>query len=210
MIELRLNLASDINRACEQANEKADEAIGFAKLAGTLLLEAKAALPHGEWLPWLEANVWVTPRQAQRYMQVAQGRPLPVRSLASTSLETVSSETAKTTPVSHLEVDAPRLFAGDADAAEFVPAAGYCYAVILPDTTVYAVEPSLKHPGYFFVSKMDAATDMVDYTRRPVAAGWVEVNLQYFGLENPSAVEWRMKPSAGVLEALDTFPGCAA
>lgn len=205
MTELRLNLASDINRACEQANDKADEAIGFAKLAGTLLLEAKTALPHGDWLPWLEANIWVTPRQAQRYMQVAQGRPLPIRAVPRVSIfkPFEDAPTPKTTPVSHLEVDAPRLFPGGPDAAEFVPEAGYC-------TTIYAVEPSLKHPGYFFVSKMDAATDMVDYTRRPVSAGWVEVNLQYYGLENPSAAEWRTLPSAGVLEALDTFPGCAA
>lgn len=199
MNTLRINLAADINRHHELACLRADEAINHAAEAGKLLLEAKAAISHGQWLPWLEENIWVPPRQAQRYMQVAQGRPLPIRAIS-----------PKTTPVSHLEVDAPRLVAGDPDAAEFVPEAGHCYAVILPDTTVFAVEPSLKHPGYFFVSKMDAGTDMVEHTRRPVGAGWVEANLQYYGLEKPSAAEWRIKTSAGVLEALDTFPGCAA
>ncbi|WP_218510618.1 DUF3102 domain-containing protein [Variovorax sp. dw_308] len=206
MTELRLNIAADINRFHELACKRAEEAVDHAKQAGLLLLEAKAALKHGEWLPWLEQNIFVSARQVQRYMQVAQGRPLPIKAPCSPTTPALP----KNDTVSHLEVDAPRLFPGGPPAAEFVPEAGHCYAVVLPDTTVYAIEPSLKHPGYFFVSKMDAATDMVDYTRRPVSAPWVEANLQYYGLENPAAADWRMKPSAGVLEALDTFPGCAA
>ncbi|OUM01653.1 DUF3102 domain-containing protein [Variovorax sp. JS1663] len=202
---LRLNIASDINRHHELACLRADEAINHAAEAGKLLLEVKAALKHGEWLPWLEENIFVSARQVQRYMQVAQGRPLPLRALV-----TKPKPQANAKPVSHLVVDAPRLFPGGPPVAEFVPEAGQCYAVILPDTTVFAVEPSLKHPGYFFVSKMDATTDVVDYTRRPVAAAWVEVNLQYFGLENPASAAWRTKPSAGVVEALGTFPECAA
>lgn len=204
MNDLRINMAADINRLHELANKSADEAIDYAKQAGLLLIEAKAALKHGEWLPWLEANVFVTPRQVQQYIQVAQRRPLPARTLAS------KPAPANATPVSHIEVDAPRLFPGDPDAAEFVPEGGFVYAVVLTDTTVFAVEPSLKHPGYFFVSKMDAATDMAVYTRRPVGVAWVEGNLQYYGLAKPSAAAWRTLPSAGVLEALDTFPGCAA
>jgi hypothetical protein len=204
MSQVRLNLAADINRLHELANQRADEAIEHAKAAGLLLLEAKAAVPHGEWLGWLETNVFVTPRQVQRYMRVAQGKPLPIRA------ERPIAPPAKNDTVSHLEVDAPRLFPGDPDAADFVPEAGYCYSHVMPDTTIYVVEPSIKHPGYFFVSKMDAATDMVDYTRRPVAADWVEANLEYFGLSEPATAKWLMKPSAGVLEALETFPGCAA
>lgn len=195
MSQIRTGLASEINQFHELACRRAGEAIEHAKQAGRLLLEAKGALKHGEWLPWLEQNILVSPRQAQRYMQVAQGRALSLRSI-------------KSDKVSHLEVDAPRLFAGVPDTAEFVPEAGQCYAVVLPDTTVYAVEPSLKHPGYFFVSKMDGATDMVEHTRRPVGAAWVETNLKYYGLKNPAAMNWRTKPSPGVLEALETFPGC--
>lgn len=198
MNNIRTDLAADINRFHELACLRAEEAIDHAKQAGLLLLEAKAALKHGEWLPWLQQNIFVSARQVQRYMQVAQGRALPLRSLV------------KSDKVSHLEVDAPRSFAGSPDPADFVPDAGYCYAVALPDTTVYAVEPSFKHPGFFFVSKMDAATDMVEHTRRPVGAAWVETTLRYYGLNHPAATEWRTKPSAGVLEALDTFPECAA
>ena len=38
---------------------------------GRRLIEAKALLPHGEWLPWLEANTEVIPRQSQKYMRLA-------------------------------------------------------------------------------------------------------------------------------------------
>jgi protein gp37 len=40
--------------------------------AGTKLCEAKALLPHGEWLPWLRKHVEMTERVAQYYMQLAQ------------------------------------------------------------------------------------------------------------------------------------------
>ena len=43
--------------------------------AGELLIEAKAQLKHGEWLPWLENNCTMSERTAQLYMRLAQRRP---------------------------------------------------------------------------------------------------------------------------------------
>lgn len=40
---------------------------------GARLIEAKAQLGHGEWLPWLEEKVEFSPRTAQRFMKLAQG-----------------------------------------------------------------------------------------------------------------------------------------
>ena len=39
---------------------------------GQRLIEAKAMLPHGEWLPWLNEQVEFSDRQAQRFMRLAQ------------------------------------------------------------------------------------------------------------------------------------------
>lgn len=39
---------------------------------GQRLIEAKAMLPHGEWLPWLTEQVEFSERQAQRFMKLAQ------------------------------------------------------------------------------------------------------------------------------------------
>ena len=52
-----VSLASDINREHQFAFGKAREALEHARRAGELLIQAKAGVPHGEWLPWLAANV---------------------------------------------------------------------------------------------------------------------------------------------------------
>jgi hypothetical protein len=76
-------LAAEINREHELACAHAGTAIEHARLAGALLLQVKDALPHGQFLPWIEENIAVTPRQAQRYMAAALGKPLPVRAIKS-------------------------------------------------------------------------------------------------------------------------------
>ncbi|WP_399696576.1 DUF3102 domain-containing protein [Xenophilus sp.] len=216
---LRQNLAAEINKFCELAHDKADEAINYAMQAGKLLLEAKGALPHGDWLPWLEANVWVSPRQAQRYMQIAQGRPLPARKVAVAIQAVVSDEhrrsktqqssvtsTAKTTPVSHLDAfRAPRLMPGVPEKIDFMPAPLRAYAALMPDGTMFVVEPSLRYPGYCFVSRLNTDSDTYDCTRRPIGAQWVEGNLQYFGLERPADADWRECVCRGVGEPLESL-----
>lgn len=42
-----------------------------AVTAGLLLLEAKALLKHGEWLPWLKQHCGIPERTARRYMEMA-------------------------------------------------------------------------------------------------------------------------------------------
>jgi Protein of unknown function (DUF3102) len=42
--------------------------------AGELLIEAKAQLKHGEWLPWLRDHVEISERTAQLYMRLAKNR----------------------------------------------------------------------------------------------------------------------------------------
>jgi hypothetical protein len=64
-------LAESVNqhhRECEQA---ARSAIEHAKAAGELLIEAKAQIPHGGWLPWLRENAECSVRMAQNYMTIA-------------------------------------------------------------------------------------------------------------------------------------------
>ena len=39
---------------------------------GQRLIEAKAMLPHGEWLPWLEERVEYSERVAQKFMKLAR------------------------------------------------------------------------------------------------------------------------------------------
>lgn len=67
-------LASKINELHERAQGYAKSAVQCAIDCGQRLIEAKAMLSHGEFLPWLEANCEVGERQARRYMKVAANR----------------------------------------------------------------------------------------------------------------------------------------
>jgi hypothetical protein len=51
-----------------------NSAVMRAMAAGDLLLEAKALVRHGEWLPWLEEHCDVSERTAQIYMKLAEDR----------------------------------------------------------------------------------------------------------------------------------------
>jgi len=67
------------HEAAEAANKRG---LTHAINAGRLLIEAKAKLTHGRWLPWLSEHCRVPERTAQAYMQVArsfddQGLPTP-------------------------------------------------------------------------------------------------------------------------------------
>lgn len=64
-------VAQAIDREHQAATGAARIALEHAAECGRLLLEAKAALPHGGWLPWLETNTSVSARQSQRYMRHA-------------------------------------------------------------------------------------------------------------------------------------------
>lgn len=76
-------MAQQIRVEHKAAQDHADQAIHHAKRAGDLLLKVKAELAHGEFLPWVDANLEVSRRQAQRYMGAAQGKPTSARKLKS-------------------------------------------------------------------------------------------------------------------------------
>lgn len=61
------------------AREAHEGVLGAAKTAaersieaGNALLEAKALLPHGQWLPWLREHCNIPERTAQLYMKIAE------------------------------------------------------------------------------------------------------------------------------------------
>jgi myosin heavy subunit len=65
-----------INLEHRLANNKATEAVQHATNCGLMLLQVKASLSHGEWLPWLQDAIdrnelKVGLRQSRKYMQLA-------------------------------------------------------------------------------------------------------------------------------------------
>ena len=74
-------LVAEINAEHAEAVKHADKAIEHAKRAGALLLEVKATLEHGAFLPWVDANLNVSRRQCQRYMRAAEGKRMTARAI---------------------------------------------------------------------------------------------------------------------------------
>jgi hypothetical protein len=54
--------------ACTEAEKRG---LQHAAAAGKMLIEAKAQLKHGQWLPWLRDHCSLSERKAQRYMAIA-------------------------------------------------------------------------------------------------------------------------------------------
>jgi Protein of unknown function (DUF3102) len=50
------------------------DSVRHAIAAGELLAEAKAQVPHGQWLPWLRGHCTMAERTAQLYMRCAESR----------------------------------------------------------------------------------------------------------------------------------------
>ena len=66
-------LANAINAEHQAAERTARTALDHARAAGDKLLQAKAQVDHGQWLPWLSANCPdVAVRTAQAYMQLSR------------------------------------------------------------------------------------------------------------------------------------------
>jgi len=67
-------LAASINDHLAAAEAATRRGLEHAIAAGSLLLEAKELVGHGNWLAWLEANCHVGVRQAQAFMRLARHR----------------------------------------------------------------------------------------------------------------------------------------
>ncbi len=70
----RAALAAKINHEHDLACKDTRSALEHVVAAGELLIEAKASLPHGAWIPWVRDHTHVSPRQAQKYMRVARNK----------------------------------------------------------------------------------------------------------------------------------------
>jgi hypothetical protein len=68
------DLAYRIKAEHEAAASALDRGAQHARNAGDLLIEAKAQLEHGQWLPWLVEHCEIPEKTAQRYMRMARAR----------------------------------------------------------------------------------------------------------------------------------------
>ncbi|MGE0542427.1 MAG: DUF3102 domain-containing protein [Dehalococcoidia bacterium] len=72
--EITTTLAQQIRAEHEQVGAALQKSLGHALRAGDLLIEAKAQIDHGAWLPWLAEHCGLAERTAQAYMRLARNR----------------------------------------------------------------------------------------------------------------------------------------
>lgn len=187
LTEIRSDVTAEINRHHGLAVARAGEAIQHVIAAGKLLLEVKAALPHGQFGEWMASNLQVSARQAQRYMAVAQGKAIPSRALG--------NQDRKNDTVSYLPHPS------------FIPSLGHWYSCAHDDGSLeFVIEPSSEHAGFFFVTHLDDEDGYTyNCTKRPIRADMVEITLSLMGLDHPSEAAWIIQKSNGVATAMDTF-----
>jgi hypothetical protein len=68
------DLAGRIKAEHEAVSIALKDSVRHAIEAGTLLIEAKEQLKHGQWLPWLRDHCTISERTAQLYMRCAKNR----------------------------------------------------------------------------------------------------------------------------------------
>jgi hypothetical protein len=67
-------LATRINREHEQVEAAHEQALGHCRRCGELLIQAKKLLTHGQWLPWIRANLKIKKSRVEQYMQLAEAK----------------------------------------------------------------------------------------------------------------------------------------
>jgi hypothetical protein len=200
-----VEIAKEINRLHKLAFEHATSAVQYATDVGQLLLQIKSKLPHGEFTPWIEANIMVSPRQAQRYMAVAQGKKVSIRELAQKSDIVSDSKKERHDKLMELYENPP-----------WIPAAK-SWNTGFWDNAVYHVIPDINNPEFFHISKLyqvdglpfdidlegeeaDKQDDKSRYdgTQRSVHPKSVAVTLYAFGLTYPEKIDWDSEEDEGM------------
>lgn len=102
----------DQDAAAKRLDRERRSAVEHAIRAGDLLIEAKAQVRHGEWLPWLAENFPASERLAQSYMRLAAN---PQRSAHFDSVDAALKELAE--PRAEPEEPAPEVEPEADDAA---------------------------------------------------------------------------------------------
>jgi hypothetical protein len=180
----------EINRLHSLAQASAYDAIKYAKQAGLLLIDTKKRLKHGDFQHWVSNHLGVSMRQAQRYMAVAQGKPVAMRQLAEKSDTVVS------------------LLEKFLDKSLFIPELGHKYETVVWTSGTEAlwvrIDPfkPLQEHNYLircFTHKEDGFDKLgfMDQTIKPVPAALVNATLKSFGLEEPQSANWNISPSEG-------------
>ena len=121
IVTQRVGRADTIRRLHLEVAAHVTIALGKAMEIGQLLTEQKAAMNHGEWMPWLKGNVPFSSATARNYMQLWERRET-LELLNVSNLKTAYSVVRHTLPPQHYEYDARGIF----DSAKYPDPFSHC------------------------------------------------------------------------------------
>lgn len=185
--------AKKIELLHEKATKSAADAISYAKEAGKLLLAIKDAIPHGSFGSWIQDNLTVSHRQAQRYISAYKGKAMRPKSLS--KYDTMSDSDNE---YFHERLKNP----------QWIPEADTWYSAGLENGGFWIV-PDSRFTNAFHISVFTAPlgvdtsrTDIewdtiLSCTKHSVGANLVECSLVFYGLKNPKNVDWHTHKAPG-------------
>lgn len=188
-------LADEIRQAVASARQNARATITSAISAGEKLIEAKTLVPHGAWLPWLEANCEISERQAQKYMRLARSKSAVTADLG-------------------IEAAIDALASGPAR-PEFLPLAGHLAVGLVRAADGYNeiwVSSSYQHAGFYYINHVSTSHGgggFVTGTRKPVKADFATAFVYAICKSrdlDPDALRWRDVESCSWAYNLILFP----
>jgi len=202
-------LAAEIVREHEAATSAARSALGHARRAGELLIEARRQVGHGGWTAWLAENFPASARTARLYMQVARGwtelgagdngNALPIREaarlLAEPKAERLNRDDREL--LARLEADIERGLANIAFPSDHI-------VVATSGKWSLWIEPS-RSEGFFYITTIMDNPDgsaVAEGTIRPVgpAAAPFCVVTAHGGRFPFAEAEWTTRPAGEPLD----------
>lgn len=163
-------LAADIKS--EHAKQLVDvKAIGERAVhIGNMLIEAKAAVKHGGWLPWLtETGLGV--RTAQRYMRIAR--------------HGIKSDT-----VTHLGINSVLKEIANGPVEFDMPDHGECFALTVgsPIDLVAFIWPARHIGNHFWTAILDLGNETLGWWDRPIPPEAIDLVLKHQAFPTDTAV----------------------
>ena len=168
-------LAGEINRAHKAAREAAQTSLERAIEAGERLIEAKALVAHGQWLPWLKELCDLSERSAQVYMRLARHKDVTNTKSAAVADLTMRAAVAEIT-----EPKWPDKLSEKFKAVRHLPFIGHIKIGLREDAAGWDevwIAPSYQHNGFCYVThawteRSDGGT-MLTGTKKPVRVDFV-------------------------------------
>jgi hypothetical protein len=190
-----INKVNEINNLHQLAINSANEAIDYANQLGKLLTDIKIQLPHGSFTKWIEENLTVSPRQAQRYMAVASGKDLNVSKLGYKN-DTLSVLTDEELMQKY-------------DKPNWVPSIG-CWHFCEFNNSAFWVVPYINDENFFFITQFTSADESqkpIDSecesffygSKEPTHYLSIDVSLHFYGIDCLEKIKWKSYKRAGLI-----------